>query len=49
VSRAHSKRSDDKIDPLAEMDDAFVRDRIHHHCGELIREFFPETLESHAG
>jgi hypothetical protein len=44
VAEAHSNRSDDKIKPLDEIDDRFVRERILHHCGSLIERFFPERL-----
>jgi hypothetical protein len=42
---SHSKRSDNKIRPLDEIDNAFVKERIMYHCGDLISQFFPEKLE----
>lgn len=47
VRPSHSKRSDNQIDPLSEMDEAFVKERVLHHCRPLIEEFFPEKLASY--
>ena len=44
---AHSNREPDKICPLDEIDAGFARERIWHHCGELISEHFPETLSEY--
>ena len=41
---SHRKRSGQKITPLQDMDEAFVRQRIRAHCGELIGRFFPERV-----
>ena len=42
---SHSKKSENKIKPLDDIDDGFVKERIMYHCGDLISQFFPERLE----
>ncbi|RZM76531.1 sulfotransferase [Leptolyngbya iicbica] len=44
---AHSKRSDNKIDPLDSINKQFVDERIMHHCGDLISNFFPDKLRDY--
>lgn len=39
----HRNRHDDKIDPLREIDPEFVQEKVWHHCGRIIAQYFPET------
>lgn len=41
---SHSKRDENKIKPLEEIDDAFINGKIMHHCSDLVSKFFPERL-----
>ncbi|CAN5553521.1 hypothetical protein BH23BAC1_BH23BAC1_48150 [soil metagenome] len=41
---AHMKRSENKITPLDEIDENYVKGRIFYHCESLINQFFPEKL-----
>ena len=45
---AHSRQSPDKIMPLDEINEGYIKARIMHHCGNLISEFFPERLRFYA-
>ena len=45
VEPSHTNRSDDKITPLHDMDDAFINKKILEHCGELILNYFPDRMD----
>lgn len=44
---SHSNREPNKILPLEDMDENYVRDKIWQHCEFIIRQYFPETLEDY--
>lgn len=45
---SHSNREPNKILPLENMDENYVKDKIWQHCEFIIRQYFPETLEDYS-
>jgi hypothetical protein len=44
IIESHSKHSENKITPLDEINENYVKERILYHCSNLITKFFPEEL-----
>lgn len=47
IRSSHSNREDNKIRPLEEMDERYVKATIWNHCEPLIREYFPEKVNDY--
>lgn len=42
AERSHLYKAAEKHDLVAQLDPSFLEDRVEHHCGALVQEFFPQ-------
>ena len=41
AERSHLYKAAEKHDLVAQIDPGFLAERVEHHCGALVREYFP--------